>query len=242
MRYLGGKSKIRKQVATFLESQRKPNQPYLEPFVGGGWILQEMTGERYASDGNVALIAMYQALQLGWEPPEFVSEDEWRQYRDMPEPVPDPMMAFARFGCGFGGDWMGGYARGVGRCFPKETHDNLMKQLPMIHDVRFTAGDYRQHSPKDMLVYCDPPYESTTAYGAFDGFDHVMFWETMRIWSRDNTVIVSEYQAPDDFLCVKEFASRMGLTTNKEKPVRVERLFMHQSYFPNWMWSKVGAG
>jgi len=35
MRYLGGKSKIRKQIATFLESVRKDNQTYYEPFCGG---------------------------------------------------------------------------------------------------------------------------------------------------------------------------------------------------------------
>ena len=32
MQYLGGKSKIRKQIAAFLESLRKPNQVYFEPF------------------------------------------------------------------------------------------------------------------------------------------------------------------------------------------------------------------
>ena len=78
MQYLGGKSKIRKRVAAFLENLRKPGQSYLEPFVGGAWVLQEMSGERHASDGNIALIAMYQMLQLGWEPPDLVSEDEQR--------------------------------------------------------------------------------------------------------------------------------------------------------------------
>ena len=233
MQYLGGKSKIRKQVAAFLESQRKLNQAYLEPFVGGGWILQEMSGERYASDGNIALIAMYQALQKGWEPPEFVSEDDWRLYRNLPEPLPDPMMAFARFGCGFGGDWMGGYARSEGKtCYAATSKRSLMKQLPLIHDVLFTAGDYRQHSPKDMLVYCDPPYESTTSYGAFDGFDHEVFWETMREWSKENTVVISEYKAPDDFICMLEIGSRMGLTTSGERPIRTEKLFMLK---PEWM-------
>ena len=95
MQYLGGKSKIRKEIAAFLESVRKPNQIYFEPFVGGGWVLQEMSGSRIASDGNRALIALYKALQDGWEPPEFVSEGEWRRYRIMTEVVDDPMQAFA---------------------------------------------------------------------------------------------------------------------------------------------------
>jgi len=234
MRYLGGKSKIRKRVAAFLENLRKPGQSYLEPFVGGAWVLQEMSGERHASDGNIALIAMYQMLQLGWEPPDLVSEDEWRRYREMKDVVADPMMAFARFGCGFGGDWMGGYARSTGKdCYASTSKRSLIKQLPMIRDVRFTAGDYRQHRPKNMLIYCDPPYESTTSYGAFDGFDHSAFWEIMRAWSVENTVVVSEYKAPDDFICVAEFDSRMGITVAKEgRPVRSEKLFMTK---PEWM-------
>lgn len=51
MQYLGGKSKTRKQISAFLESVRKPDQTYFEPFVGGAWVLQEMRGKRIASDG-----------------------------------------------------------------------------------------------------------------------------------------------------------------------------------------------
>ena len=107
MRYLGGKSKIRKEVASFLESVRGPNQIYFEPFVGGGWILQEMSGYRVGSDGNKALIAMYRALQNGWEPPEFVSEEAYKQLMKS-KPEDDPMTAFCGFGCSFAGKYWGG--------------------------------------------------------------------------------------------------------------------------------------
>lgn len=201
MQYLGGKSKIRKQVAAFLESVRCVNQPYLEPFVGGGWVLQEMSGKRSAGDGNVALISMYRALQDGWVPPDFVCEDEWVYYRKMSAPIPDPMMAFARFGCGFGGDWNGGYARSEGKtCYAATTKRSLEKQLPMIADVTFSAKSFTEWKPENNLVYCDPPYQGTTAYGAFDGFDHDLFWSTMRDWSKTNTVVVSEYAAPPRIL------------------------------------------
>lgn len=239
MRYLGGKSKIRKQVAQFLESVRRDNQTYFEPFVGGGWVLQEMSGKRKASDGNVALIAMYQALQQGWEPPDFVSEDEWRYWRKQKDAVTDPMMAFSRFGCGFGGDWMGGYARSEGKtCYAATSKRSLLKQLPKIKDVEFVQGTFEQHHPVNCLIYCDPPYQGTTAYGAFDSFNHVLFWEIMREWGKHNTVVISEYSAPEDFICVKEMTSQMGLTTKQdtgtnERPKRVEKLFMHNSLVVN---------
>lgn len=233
MRYLGGKSKIRKEVSVFLESVRKPNQTYFEPFVGGGWILQEMKGKRIASDGNTALISMYKALQDGWIPPEFVSEDTWRFYRTMKEVTDDPMQAFSRFGCGFGGDWSGGYARSTDKvCYAATSKRSLMKQLPTIQDVEFIQGLYNEHTPTDMLVYCDPPYANTTKYDALGDFDSILFWEHMRKWVKDgNIVVVSEYTAPEDFVCVKTMKSRMGLSTGKEssRVVRDDKLFMHKS-------------
>lgn len=233
MRYLGGKSKIRKEVSTFLESVRKPNQVYFEPFVGGGWILQEMKGERIASDGNKALICMYQALQNGWTPPDFVSEDAWRVYRKLETLTDDPMQAFARFGCGFGGDWNGGYARSTDKaCYAATSKRSLLKQLPSIQNVKFVQGLYNEHKPKDMLVYCDPPYANTTKYGALGDFDHALFWEQIREWVKNgNTVVVSEYTAPDDFVCVRTMKSRMGLSTGKAaaRVVRDDKLFMHES-------------
>lgn len=107
MQYLGGKSKTRKQISAFLESVRKPYQTYFEPFVGGAWVLQEMSGKRIASDGNKALIAMYKALQNGWVPPVFVSEEEYQLVKKMNNKT-DPMTAFAGFGCSFAGKLWGG--------------------------------------------------------------------------------------------------------------------------------------
>lgn len=228
MRYLGGKSKIRKEIAQYLESIRKPGQIYFEPFVGGGWILQEMSGERIASDGNEALITMYKALQDGWIPPTFVSEEEYQQIRKINNPK-DPMTAFTGFGCSFGGKWFAGYAGAhiEKRDYTKETHNNLMKQLPKIKNVGFRYGLFNDHEPKNMLVYCDPPYEGTTKYGAFNGFDHTLFWDIMRKWSANNTVVISEYNAPEDFKCVLELTSQMGMTTHNERPKRIEKLFIY---------------
>lgn len=232
MRYLGGKSKIRKQVAAFLESKRALDQLYFEPFVGGGWILQEMSGWRVAADGNAALVALYQALQCGWEPPEFVSEETYRGYMALRD-VTDPMTAFCGFGASFAGKWFGGYcdysdkSKRIGN--PKT---ELLKQLPTFQGVVFSHGLFHDWKPRNALVYCDPPYANTTQYGAFDGFDHDLFWQTMREWvAAGNTVVVSEYSAPPDFPCVHEMHSQMGLTSggDAQRTKRVERMFMHES-------------
>jgi DNA adenine methylase len=226
MRYLGGKSKIRKQIAKII-NDNAGNRDYFEPFVGGGWILQEVNiKNRTASDGNHALITMYKWLQKGWIPPDFVREEQYKVYKDRVKDENDPLTAFIGFGCCFGGIWFSGYAKTAGRNYAAETKRNLLKQLPLIKDVDFKYGLFTDHDPQNCIVYCDPPYENTSKYGYFKEFDHKLFWETMRKWSENNLVFVSEYQAPDDFECVAEFTSQMGLSTgNGERTKRIEKLF-----------------
>ncbi len=58
-------------------------------------------------------------------------------------------------------------------------------------------------------------------------FDHPKFWDWCRKMSENNLVFVSEYKAPDDFICVWEgeiktnFASQRDEATHKA----VEKLF-----------------
>lgn len=230
MQYLGGKYRIRKQVAQFLESVRPEGAAYLEPFVGAGWVLQEISGERFASDACEPLIAMYKALQKGWIPPNSLSREEYLSIKDRMR-VDDPVTAFAGFGCSFGGKWFRGYApnrREQNYCMCAK--NSLLRKLPMISGVNFTACDYGEHKPQSMLIYCDPPYRGTTGYSAVGKFDHELFWETMRKWSCDNVVVISEYRAPEDFKCVLEIGTKISMHT-KEKTAksRVEKLFMHES-------------
>ncbi len=226
MRYMGGKSKIRKEIAALMTTLRRPDQLYVEPFVGGAWVLQEVDGVRIASDKNTALITMYAALQNGWVPPDSVSENEYTEYKMLQNPN-DPMTAFVGFGCSFAGKWFGGYARSGDENYAVITKNSLLKQIPLIRDVIFTSMDYSNIKVADALIYCDPPYATTTAYGAVGSFDSDAFWETMREWSKLNTVIISEYSAPPDFACIAEFKSKMGLRqSDGTQEVRSEKVFM----------------
>jgi len=220
MQYLGGKSKTRKQISAFLGSVRNGKE-YLEPFVGGAWILQEMTGKR----SNVSLITMYKALQEGWLPPENVSEELYAEYKAKQNPE-DPLTAFIGIGCSFGGKWFGGYARQTGYSFASGGRRALQKQLPLIQDVLFKAQSYKCYIPYKCLIYCDPPYENTTGYK--DKFSHAEFWDTMRNWSKDNTVVISEYKAPEDFRCVLEIPTKTIIRDAGNKPLlSIEKLFMY---------------
>lgn len=204
MRYLGGKSRLARRIAPILDAAAPPGTPYLEPFVGGGSILCAMAGrgrERYALDANPALIAMWRELQAGWDPPDSLSEGEWRWLRALQDPA-DPMTAFAGFGCSFGGSWFQAYARNEqGTNIAASVARGLRKQRELVSDVLFDCRRYWDLDPKGMLVYCDPPYAGTAGYKGVDGgrFDSDRFWEAMFRWAKQNVaVFVSEFSAPDD--------------------------------------------
>lgn len=238
MRYLGGKARTRNEICAYLNMVRQPGQPYWEPFVGGGWVLEKIKGQpTYASDANEALIAMWQALQDGWEPPSVVTETMYLEAKaGMYEPA---LTAFIGFGCSFGGKWFAGYAgfdKRNRRNYAQNSFNSLTRKINKFGDIcHFFAADFLTcHAPDaNCLIYCDPPYENTTAYGAVPPFDHAKFWERVRwLEKRGHTVIVSEYQAPNDFSPVLEIITRTDMDTINGKDQRVEKLFRYGQHVP----------
>lgn len=223
MRYLGGKSRIAKQIAAYLKSVRQPGQLYIEPFCGACWVLQEMENPRQASDVVEDLILLWQALQTDWQPPTQVSEDEYKALRGA---APSALRGFVGFGCSFGGKWFGGYARHYPVSnYAATSARSVNKQRKLLTGVNFCHQSYATLDPIDALIYCDPPYADTTHYGAAKGFDSVVFWRVVRGWSQHNIVIVSEYKAPDDFECVLEIPTKLSLREANGCAPRTERLF-----------------
>jgi len=225
MRYLGSKSKTYKQICVFLEAIRKSNQPFIEPFCGACWITQGMSGVRYASDANKALITLHKAVQAGWIPPSEISEELYNQYKDSRDPN-DPMTAFVGFGCSFGGKWFGGFARDKHSNFANQAKNSLLKKFTKLTDVRFSHLLYKDINVADCLIYCDPPYANTTGYGNTGKFDSEEFWSTVREWTKTNTVVISEYVAPEDFIPVLQLPTRISMHTDICNAPRIEKLFM----------------
>ena len=229
MRYLGGKSRTYKEICTFLESIRKPNQPFIEPFCGACWVTQGIRNPRYVSDANEALVTMWKAAQEGFEFPNTITREQHAWYKKN-QPKDDPVTALVGFGYSFGGDWFCGYCSHenpkshLGN--PKET---IAKKAVKLQGVKFKHQSYKEIKVDNCLIYCDPPYANTTGYSAVGEFDSAEFWSTMREWSKTNTVVVSEYTAPEDFLCVWYRSTKTDMHTKSGKEHRIERLFMHES-------------
>lgn len=109
---MGSKNRHAKQLLSLILKDRKDDQWYVEPFVGGFNMIDKVEGKRIANDSNFYLIELYKAIQNGWEPPSEISENEYQDIRNKKENYPAYLVGFVGFGCSYSGKWFGGYARG----------------------------------------------------------------------------------------------------------------------------------
>ena len=116
MRYLGGKSKISKDIAKIINDEigRNKSVPFVSLFCGSCSIESKVDANiKILNDAHPYLISLYKALQEGYELPNNVTREQYnwiRAHKDL-----DPALSgFVGFGCSFGGKWFGGYASNRG--------------------------------------------------------------------------------------------------------------------------------
>ena len=114
------------------------------------------------------------------------------------------------------------------RDYYTESKNNLLNQSSGIATIKFMHGDYIDCEYKNALIYCDPPYNGTKQYANATNFDYELFWNTMRLWSKNNIVLISEENAPDDFVCIWEKSVNRSINVN-DKKYSTEKLFTIQN-------------
>ena len=138
MRYFGGKARIGKRLAAVLNNCE--GKRYWEPFCGMFSVGKHVTGERVASDAQLDLIMLLEAVRDGWRPPATLTECEYDILRTA---RPTPLRAFAGFGCSNSGKFFGGYAReNTGRNFALNAKRSLARLKPLIQGVNFYCHHY----------------------------------------------------------------------------------------------------
>ena len=254
MKYLGGKQRLGKYIAPILKDILNKNQDltyYLEPFCGALGVLRNMTNldiPIQANDYHPDLIALFIAVRDNKiELPNHISEETYLYYKHQVE-SPNAMKGFIGFGTSFGGRFFAGFAQkylnGKKEDFCLEAKRSLTRLAPLIQHVNFTCLDYTKLKPNKALIYCDPPYQFTKFpikyrrdVKYYDKFDNLEFWDIMRVWSKNNIVIISETDAPSDFTCLWKKEKTRSICQSKktryknvsETPIVWEKLFIHQS-------------
>ena len=225
MQYQGGKFQIAKPLCAFLERMRDPGQLFVEPFLGGCNIFPRMRLPKLGSDVLPDLALLYRAVRDGWDPPEEVSEELWRELKHA---EPSALRAFAGFACSFGGKWFGGYAsvRKSGQHYARNGRNRLLADRAGLQRADIHCATYDELDiPDGALVYCDPPYAGTCGYLATVDFDHGRFWAWVEALGPRAYVYVSEYSAPEGFEEAWSIDRLMRMRRHGPCETRTERLF-----------------
>lgn len=233
MRIAGGKSKLGNKIACVImhmEAEKKWQGEYFEPFCGSlnvGIHFANVNRQVLAADLNVDLILLLKAIKRGWKPPNTCcSKEEYHRLRKSTKH--SALRGMMGFSCAYSAIFFAGYVPKAGKQnFYLRARTNLLKMAPALVNVDFRNASYASFHPKGMTIYADPPYiDNKFNSKHFHDFDHDKFWQTMREWSKDNLVIISEYTAPSDFKTI--WSINFGSSFHKQGRQNVEKLFMYK--------------
>lgn len=244
MKYMGSKNRIAKYILPIILKDRKENQYYIEPFVGGANMIDKVDGLRIANDINPYLISLLYNASCGKKYIEHISKELYSRARN--EYNNKTNNDFNDFQLG----WIGYMASANGRFFEggysgisktktciernyiQESIDNLNKQIPNLLGIEFYCKSYEGlNIPDNSIIYCDIPYKDTKQYSFSKDFNYDKFWN----WAREKTkqghkVYISEYNAPDDFECVWQQEVKSSLSANGisgGNKISTEKLFTY---------------
>lgn len=243
MKYMGSKSRVAKYIVPILQQyiDQSGTNVYIEPFVGGANVIDKIGADcRIGFDINQYLIALFEHLRYGGTLPDEITREEYAAVRSNKDIYPRWYVGCVGFLASYNGRFFdGGYAKAGYettssgkryRNYYREARDNILQQANNLYTVSFGYMDYKVLAEAVKLdgfvIYCDPPYAGTKQYANSKGFNHDQFWEVMRNWSKNNIVLISEQDAPDDFTCIwQQDVSRSIKAGDKSRSV--EKLFKY---------------
>lgn len=234
MKYMGSKNRISKHLLPIILKDRKKGQYYVEPFCGGCNMIDKVKGNRIASDYNRYLIAMWKGFQANEPRMESITREVYdrakKEYKNGTNiEFTDFEIGWIGYMASFNGKFYdGGYGgKSKGRDYTAEAMNNIGRQFENIQGVEFFHSDYKElEIPDESIIYCDIPYRDTTEYSV-GRFDHIEFFDWCREMSEiGHTVFISEYTAPEDFICLweKEVTNSLSLSTTHNP---IEKLFTY---------------
>jgi site-specific DNA-adenine methylase len=254
MKYWGGKHRAGPKIAEAMLQHisklcehypvlKETKMDYIEPMCGFLGVTRCILplaktsplpfGDFVAMDANRYVIEFWQALQKGWTPNENITQTDFHAFKDTKTEY-TPQHIFVGHCCGFQGKYFKSNTCNLEKEIPRGI--KTIEQLrPLLDKITFLSSDFFDIKfwPQGCLIYCDPPYVSTSANSRqtngyddlklFQTFDNDSFWAKVRRLSTTNIVFISESKAPKDFAII--FTRK---TSGKYK--RSEHLFVHQTW------------
>lgn len=223
MHYFGGKARIAKPLAEYLNTQLKIDQPFVDLFCGSCNVISKIDSNRLriANDLHPELMAMWKSTQDGEFAPYRIDESVYKEMKKDKENIIYPawFRGFIGFGCSFAGKYFRGFAKStIHQDYYQCALNSTLKKAQFLKDVKFLNKSYQDvELPKGALVYCDIPYDRSTAYSV-GKFDHAEFhkWAKQK-QSEGFEILVSEYgkNARTDWEIVWSMESKKSIRNSK---------------------------
>lgn len=252
MKYMGSKSRIAKDIVPIIQSFIDNNNitSYYEPFCGGCNVIDKIKCQnKYVSDINKHLMMMWAHLisEESWRDlPNTVSKEHYSDVRDCyntdSHRYPDWYIGAIGFLASYNGRFFdGGYAgivhtkAGTVRDYYDEAKRNFTSQVASFIDKNNTGFgwcDYQNLANptcnvNNSVIYCDIPYQGVKQYNTSKNFNYEQFWNWARGMSKNNIVLISELNAPEDFECIWS-QEILRTVDNSKRVASVEKLFKYK--------------
>ena len=233
MQYVGSKNRLSKELAPIIQSYiTEDTVAYIEPFVGGANMIDKIKHHtKIGSDIHKELIALlnYNKNNIQQIPDTFTKE-EWNDVKNNKTSYPDWYVGLIGF-CSFGSIYFSAFPHSK-KCpdVPAQMIRSIKRQSPNIQDVIFEHKSFLDYNPneyKNCVFYLAPPYRKTLSYSTGE-FPHEEFDKWAIELAKHNTVLISEYQMPEDkFECIWSKDVKVTLNANGSmvNNKRVEKLF-----------------
>lgn len=252
MRYQGSKKRMVKILKALIEKNLSLGDFYFEPFAGGMNVMSEIDWKfKIANDINPYVIALWKDIQMGqfnklmWDFCKNLTKEQYyevknayknnEQYKEQYA----ALIGYVGTACSYGGGWWAGYAnfnQKKNENHILEAYNGIQAQIANFKHLNaikmfFTNKEYQdvltEFPNSSGLIYCDPPYANTREYA--NSFDNDKFWK----WAegevkKGNKVIVSEYTAPKDWVCIWSKNMQDGMNSDSTKR-KIEKIFVHKS-------------
>ena len=104
-----------------------------------------------------------------------------------------------------------------------------LKRLQSLEGLKTYSGDYQAVKiPEGAIIYCDIPYtcsDRKARYGVHFDYDRFYKWA-----NEQENIFISEYQMPDDFICIAE-EKKTVLCGNTNGKYANEKIFTNRKTF-----------
>lgn len=243
MVYQGSKSRLVKYLVPIIQKYIDNNNitTYIEPMCGSCSVIENIKCKnRIATDVNDELIALLQYVKLDTNLSIAPKNCSFEHYADVREnrklntgKYTKEYTALIGYCASYGGRYFdGGYGRDKTgkRNIYAERVENLKLDAPLLQDIIIMCCDYKKFKDSiGCLFYFDPPYKNTKQYSK-QKMNYDEFYDFLRELSKNNIVLISEYDMPDDFECIWQKERKVLQKSDRTIGDKaVEKLFIYKS-------------